>query len=372
MTYSLLSHTALKKRGGAVRVAQLINEALFRDGVHVHHTYEHSENDEPDASQIDHHIDPDQLGHYAKKLHNPVIHVHSTGDWPALMQALPEDIPLVQTIHDAEPLTGGCAYPLRCEHFEKKCVDPCPRNFKNSAQVRKDRVELLKRADVLVTPSRWMAQMVRKTVPDSTVRIIPNGIPWPDNGQDIPRLKRAARQEMGLHPQAKAVLFIAHGGAMAVYKSGDRWEHIWAKLKARVPEAVGYAVGGDSSSRVGDMFTWPYIDRERMRDLMYAADILLYPSLADNHPLVVLEAMSNGLAVVSYSAGGIPEQIKHEETGYLVPEEDEAVLIDAAVNALHGQNIRRIGENAFHQGQNRFNVERMVKSYTRIFDSFYS
>ena len=48
-----------------------------------------------------------------------------------------------------------------------------------------------------------------------------------------------------------------------------------------------------------------------------AADILLYPSIADNCPLVVLEAMACGLPVVSFETGGIPELVEHKVNGYI-------------------------------------------------------
>lgn len=337
--------------------------SLKDDNIQLRHTYEHTENDVADED----HVSPKNIPSILKDVENPILHLHSSGDWISLLQSLPSDLPVIQTIHDAEPLTGGCAYPLDCPHFDKNCADPCPRNFQNSEALRKVKVQLLERADILVTPSRWMSKLIKKAVPSAKVRVIPNGVPWQNEETRIPERKAQAKESLGLPVTTKTVLFIAHGGASAVYKSGPKWLDYYSKIKEQHPETVGFAVGGDISHRKGDLFTWPYVDREKLRTLMYAADVLIYPTLADNHPLVILEAMSCGLATVSFAVGGVPEQIIHNETGYLVPEHDDAGFIDTALKALSPQNARRLGLNAHHSGRNRFSVERMASGYKNLY-----
>lgn len=125
-------------------------------------------------------------------------------------------------------------------------------------------------------------------------------------------------------------------------------------------------MGGDKAGQENDLHTWPYLDRDRMLQLMAAADVLLYPSLADNHPLVVLEAMSRALPVAAFAAGGIPEQVTHNETGVLVKEQDYAAFVEAAASLLgRARLLRDMGMNAFISGAKRFGVERMAMSYEK-------
>jgi glycosyltransferase involved in cell wall biosynthesis len=59
------------------------------------------------------------------------------------------------------------------------------------------------------------------------------------------------------------------------------------------------------------------------------SDLLLVPSYTENHPLVALEALAAGVPVVGYQVGGLPDIVRHEETGLLAP------LLDITALAAH-------------------------------------
>jgi glycosyltransferase involved in cell wall biosynthesis len=69
---------------------------------------------------------------------------------------------------------------------------------------------------------------------------------------------------------------------------------------------------------------------ERFRNLYSAAHFLILPTLGDCTPLVIGEAFSYGLPVLATPAGGIPEMIKHGETGFLSPMTSDAEITAAA------------------------------------------
>ncbi len=58
-------------------------------------------------------------------------------------------------------------------------------------------------------------------------------------------------------------------------------------------------------------------DPAKMRDIYAAADVFVTPSLEENLPNTIMEAMACGTACVGFEVGGIPEMIKHEVTGYV-------------------------------------------------------
>src|SRR5262249_26099444 len=61
-----------------------------------------------------------------------------------------------------------------------------------------------------------------------------------------------------------------------------------------------------------------FIDDEARLALAFrAADVLLMPSLADNFPFVVLEALACGVPVAAFAVGGLPEQLGHGNHGLL-------------------------------------------------------
>lgn len=84
-------------------------------------------------------------------------------------------------------------------------------------------------------------------------------------------------------------------------------------------------------------------------------------------PLVVLEAMQRGLAIVASDVGGIPEAITDGETGLLVPPNDEAALARALRRTLLDADLRRrLGETARLRAGQQFSRETFECSIRRV------
>jgi len=353
---SVYHHTGLESSGGATQVAHSIMKGLIKSDVETNLSFELGEGSSTAA------ILPEDLGRYLPT--DAIAHIHCTSNWPGLLNSISPRQKLVITLHDCELFTGGCPYPLDCADLDSDCNPPCPRKFPDSDALRKSKHELIhKLGPTIVSPSRWLARLA-KTHLFKPITIIPNGIPWPDA---LPK-KREARSQLGINPAARVVLFVAHGGASAAYKSGPVWKNIWQHLKALIPELLCFTVGGDTAEKEGDLITWPYVARERLATLMAAADVLLYPTMADNHSLVVLEAMSQALPIVAYQVGGIPEQISHNQTGLLVEAGDQPAFIKAAHDLIRAPSTcREYGQAAFFAGHKRFSAERMVSDYLKLY-----
>jgi glycosyltransferase involved in cell wall biosynthesis len=81
-----------------------------------------------------------------------------------------------------------------------------------------------------------------------------------------------------------------------------------------------------------------------------AADLAVLPSLADNQPLVALEAMSCGTPVVAFAVGGVPELVRDFESGVCVPERNARQLAAAIVRLLDDRELlRRLSDGARRQ-----------------------
>jgi glycosyltransferase involved in cell wall biosynthesis len=95
------------------------------------------------------------------------------------------------------------------------------------------------------------------------------------------------------------------------------------------------------------------VDNECMGSLYLRADVMINPSLADNMPISVLEALASGVPVVTTNVGGVPYLVEHEKTALLVPTQDpeaiaEAVLLLLSNPAKAGQ-IRQAGLDSVRQ-----------------------
>ncbi len=82
------------------------------------------------------------------------------------------------------------------------------------------------------------------------------------------------------------------------------------------------------------------LDRQALAELLRSADVLLNPSLADNMPNSLLEALATGVPVVSTHVGGVPFMVEHGRSAWLVPPQDPAALA-AAVQELFDNDALR-------------------------------
>ncbi|WP_421903854.1 glycosyltransferase [Maridesulfovibrio sp.] len=356
LTRNVVHHTILKKSGGAAKVALLLHQGLIDGGDDSAHSFETSETVEEDL------LAPEAAAQAIPE--NSIVHLHTSKDPTNFLRALPDSCKTVITLHDTQMITGGCASPIDCPEFEHKCRT-CPRNFPNSEQVRAERIAaIIESKAVLVSPSGWLGRLTRKADPSLKPKIIPNGIPWPE----APANKSMIRKELGIHPVSKVMLFVAHGGVQAAYKSGPQWKNYWATIKAAVPEALCFAIGGNENSRDGDFISVPYVDSQTLSKFLAAADVLAYPTLGDNHPLIILEAMAQGLAPVSYGVGGVLEQISDGEDGILIPPYEKQIFAEKVIMLLKNSRIaREMGNRGFQKGKKRYSVQRMLKDYLKIY-----
>jgi glycosyltransferase involved in cell wall biosynthesis len=209
--------------------------------------------------------------------------------------------------------------------------------------------QLLKRGDVIVAPSRFLARAVEAL--GFPCRIIPNVICLKDysfreRSAIDPRLfwmrsfhpvwnPEMAVKVLSRLRQEKLPATLVMGG-------GDKGSLAAVKELAKqlqVENAVRFA---------------GFLGREAKACEGNAADVFLNTNRVDNMPVAVVEACAMGLPVVATSVGGIPDLLTDGETGLLVPSEDVAamacavirLLNDSALALLLSRNGRRLAEQS--------------------------
>ena len=106
--------------------------------------------------------------------------------------------------------------------------------------------------------------------------------------------------------------------------------------------------------------------RERDR-LLRNTDILVLPSLAENLPMVIMEAFARGIPVISTPVGAIPEVIEHGRNGLMVPVGDEGKLAEALEQLIEDPVLRRrLGRAARRDHAERYDFETYVGGLTKV------
>lgn len=106
---------------------------------------------------------------------------------------------------------------------------------------------------------------------------------------------------------------------------------------------------------------------DRVRDLYAQADVFALASLAEGIPVVLMEAMAMEIPCVATSITGIPELIRNEVDGLLVPPSDEVVLAAALTRLMDDPELRlRLGKSARRRVLEQYDLNRNIEALAAL------
>jgi glycosyltransferase involved in cell wall biosynthesis len=111
-----------------------------------------------------------------------------------------------------------------------------------------------------------------------------------------------------------------------------------------------------------------FADRETLKSQLRQAALLVLPSLEENCPMVILEAMASGVPVVGARVGGIPDLIEEDKTGFFCDPLDP-VSTRSAVEAALGDPPRLavIAKTAKYRARERFHPSVIARRHLEIY-----
>ena len=413
----ILHINTLDNVGGAARAMYRLHQGLRRQGYQSQLLVGHQTTLEPDIDDISHQAKPfrtladkvlDRIGvRLEKRLgidgwshrnswrirqmpafrQADVINLHNLHGGYFNLRALPEltrHKPAVWTLHDMWALTGHCAYSYDCERWRSGCydcpllkepgrqiVEPKPAPMDRTRQVWHMKRGLYERSLLhIVTPSQWLRKLVEGSIlADSlTIQCIPYGL---DLALFRPLEQATARRALDLPLNARVVMFMAHDAT-----HGRKGFGYLLDALAGLPDTYSiYLLTVGSHGRLG-----PQVERFRLRTLGYlsdqglqrlaytAADAFVFPTLTDNQPLVLIEAMACGTPIVSFDIGGVPEMVRHMETGYLARYRDTDDLARGIQLLLNDDNLRtRMRHRCREIAESEYSLELQARRYLEVY-----
>lgn len=238
--------------------------------------------------------------------------------------------PVVWTMHDLWPASSICHYARNCRNYEKQCGN-CPLLPGNgssndlSARIWRKKRKILERNSILfVTCSRWLADKAKKSGLLSGQKVI--SIPNPIDSRAFTKENREeARLYAGLPEGKKLILFVSQR-VTDKRKGMDYFITAINKMVEAHPDMkdnCGIAILGGKAEELADKLPLPsyplgYVSEEKKIASIYnSVDLFVLPSLEDNLPNTIMEAMACGVPCVGFNTGGIPEMIDHLKNGYV-------------------------------------------------------
>lgn len=239
-----------------------------------------------------------------------------------------ESKPIVWTLHDMNPFTGGCHYALGCEKFTTDCgTCPAVKNLFQSqvASRLRNKAELYQSWPNLhvVAPSNWLAAEASRS---TLLRDVPiSQISYPLD-QVFFTQERLAKPSSRTTENAVKVAVIA-AQLDAPVKNVDLAVAAFSSASSSVSglELVLVGSGGARFRGLPGVRLAGSLSTPELICLLDDTDYLIVPSKADNSPLVAWEAASRGVVPLVNNKAGLPEIVKRLDMGSVFNSQRELV-----------------------------------------------
>lgn len=316
-----------------------------------------------------------------KRFRPDIVHLHSYyGDLPySFLGEVGRRFATVFTPHDPRPIGSTMLACWNCDEYSTCFRCPMVGRLRRYSLLRHDyfRQRIAKRRvhaglpgnTTVVCVSDWMRERILRTeLARLRVERIHNGI-----NLELFRRDPDARKALGISPNARVITFVAHhsGWTMDERKGG----HVLARALAeivipRFPDVIILAVGGGMIPNLPNIRPIGFVKPAELTQYYSAADVFVAPSLADNLPYTVLEAMACEVPVVASRVGGIPEEVNDRETGRLFAAGSWQGLGECLLEILENPTRSALmGTAARKRVEDHFSLRGFVKEYEALFAS---
>jgi glycosyltransferase involved in cell wall biosynthesis len=310
--------------------------------------------------------------------HVAIANLHSLFGWadlPSFLSSLPQGTPIVWSLHDLEPVTGGCIYPGTCDRFCSSCGN-CPQlklahRFDTTYRSMRVKERIYSQIDLhLVGNSAWTTEQAAR----SSLARYAKSISTISLGLDVENFralrKDAAREALGI-AEGKYVI----GFACSDVTERRKGAHLLIEALKLLPlQNVVLLVFGNGQWPKGSVnvetISLGHLTSPRLQSLCYSAiDVLAMPSLVETFGMVAMEAMACETPVAAYKTGGLVDLISDMETGLT---DDEVGSVAGLVRMLewfraHPRERLAMGKAARRRVCDKFTSDLMAERYDQLY-----
>lgn len=139
-------------------------------------------------------------------------------------------------------------------------------------------------------------------------------------------------------------------------------------------KTIGVVVVGGESQQYANLFPFPiycidYVSNEKeIAEIYNAVDLFVTPSLMENLPNTIAEAMSCGVPCVGFNTGGIPQMIDHLHNGYVAQYKSAEDLANGIHWSLNDESYASLSEEARRKAANTYSERTVAMKYIQVYN----
>jgi glycosyltransferase involved in cell wall biosynthesis len=274
--------------------------------------------------------------------------------------------------------TGHCAYSYDCDRWKIGCgscpypdIYPAIRRDSTSIEWKLKNWIYSKSNLTIITLSHWLTEQAKASMLSRfPIHHIPNGI---DTDAYQPLDRHLCKAVLGI-PQNKKVLLFGADSLKDKRKGGDLLFNALQQLPQSLKAEVLLLTFGNGSEAITAKLGIPtiglgYISSDRLKSMAYsAADLFIFPTRADNLPLVLQESMACGTPMVSFDIGGVPDLVRPMVTGYLAKPEDAKDFCNGIVELLENEQLQQtMSVNCRTIALTEYSLELQAERYIKLY-----
>lgn len=312
-----------------------------------------------------------------------LIHLHWINQGMLSLKGIQELLklgkPIVWTMHDMWVFTGICHYAGTCENFKKNCGQCIFLSSKFTKDLSMHIFQRKQRLDYsaihFIACSEWLKGIAgdSKLLGDGQVISIPNPI---DSIAFAPVSKEQARVRFNLPIDKKLILF----GAAKIADSRKGLYYFCEAMKMFMAHYPGLCkdvellfLGGKGEDYLQKfemkVHNIGYLSKQEDIVTLYnVADVFVIPSLEDNLPNTIMEALACGTPVVGFRTGGIPEMVTHLENGYIADYKNSTDLMRGIYWVLFEADYKIVSQKARQKVVENYTEEIIAQKYYNLYN----
>ncbi|MEO0769603.1 MAG: glycosyltransferase family 4 protein [Cyanobacteria bacterium J06649_4] len=329
---------------------------------------------------------PDVIASKICQLNPDIVHLHWVCNGFMKIETLEKlGKPIVWTLHDMWPMTGGCHYAQTCDRYTQSCGS-CPQLHSQdprdlSYKIWQRKLAAWKDLDMtLIAPSHWFAELAQASslFKNKRIEVIPHGL---NLNQYRPISPPLARTVMNLPSNKKILLFGASSGVTNDPRKGFQFLRSALQSLSQTDwhQQLEVVIFGISEPSEPLDLGFPVHYTGRLQDdmslmLAYAAaDVMVVPSMQESFGQTASESLACGTPVVAFNATGLKDIISHKQDGYLaapykVDDLERGIVWVLENSERHTRLCQRSRENA----EQHLSLELQAKRHQALYQTLTS